>query len=340
MDGIHWRGAATAGVLWLAAAAPGWGQPAESGPPETNTVAPLVVTPAPKLSSQEIERAADGFVRARTIVTKAGRLARWRVPICPAVDGLPPEMNAAITNRVREVAIAAGAPVARAGCTPNNVEIEFTAQPQALISLARKRNWILPGYHFASQDKRIGEMSRSIQAWYVTATRSYALGTAGAALTMGGGTNARSGGAGGFTAEAGNNAAQSGPVGTAVIDDPLGPTPGAEPGSHLDDTLSSEFANVLVIVDQVKIAGASTEAIADYVALLALSQVADLDDCNDLPSVLDLLAKGCAPPRTPEMLTASDLAYLKALYGTEGRLEASYSRGAITTRLAQALQAR
>jgi hypothetical protein len=235
------------------------------------------------------------------------------------------------------VALAAGAPAAKPGCVANT-EIEFTAQPQALISLAKKRNWILPGYHYASQDRKTGEMSRPIQAWYVTATRSYALGTAAAALTMGASTNARAGAAGGLTVAAGNNHALSGAVGVAVIDDPLGQTPGGEPGSHLDDTLSSEFANVLVIVDQVKIAGASTEAIADYVALLALSQVADLDDCNDLPSVLDLLAKGCAPPRIPEMLTASDLAYLKALYGTESRLEASYSRGAITTRLAQALE--
>ena len=337
MDLVPWGGVVVG--LCLAAATPVWSQTAE-GAPSTSTVAPLVVTPAPRLSNHEIEKAADGFVRARTIVTKVGRVARWRVPMCPVVDGLPPEMNAAINARVREIAAAAGAPLAKAGCTPNNVEIEFTGNPQALISLAQKRNWILPGYHFASQDKRVGAMDRPIKAWYVTATRSYALGTAGAALTIGGGTNARSSAAGGLTAEAGNNAASSGPVGAAIIDDPLGPSPGAEPGSHLNDTLSSEFANVLVVVDQAKIAGASTEAIADYVALLTLSQVANLDDCNELPSVLDLLAKGCEPPRTPEMLTASDLAYLKALYGTETRMEASFSRGAMTSRLAQSLEPR
>ncbi|HEX4740894.1 MAG TPA: hypothetical protein VH353_06155 [Caulobacteraceae bacterium] len=332
MDLVPWGGVAVG--LCLTAATPAWSQTAEGAPP-ANTVAPLVVTPAPRLSNHEIEKAADGFVRARTIVTKVGRVARWRVPMCPVVDGLPPQMNAAINTRVREIAIAAGAPLARAACTPNNVEIEFTARPQELISLAQKRNWILPGYHFASQDKRVGAMDRPIKAWYVTATRSYALGTAGAALTIGAGTNSATAQAG-----AGSTHVESGPVGAAIIDDPLGPTPGAEPGSHLNDTLSSEFANVLVVVDQAKIAGASTEAIADYVALLALSQVADLDDCNQLPSVLDLLAKGCEPPRTPEMLTASDLAYLKALYGTETRLEASFSRGAMTTRLAQSLEPR
>ncbi|HEY2051392.1 MAG TPA: hypothetical protein VGH03_18795 [Caulobacteraceae bacterium] len=337
MDLVPWGGVAAG--LCLVAATPGWSQTTASAPP-ASTVAPIVVTPAPKLSSHEIEKAADGFVRARTIVTKIDRVARWRAPICPVVDGLPPQMNAAINARVREIAVAAGAPVAKAGCAPNNVEIEFTGHPQALISLAQKRNWILPGYHFASQDKKVGEMSRPIQAWYVTATRSYALGTAAAAVTIGGGTNARSSAAGGLTAEAGNNAAQSGAVGVAVIDDPLGQTPGGEPGTRLNDTLSSEFANVLVIVDQAKVAGASTQAIADYVAVMALSQISDLDDCNELPSVLDLLAKGCAPPRTPEMLTASDLAYLKALYGTETRLEASFSRGAMTTRLAQSLEPR
>jgi hypothetical protein len=323
--------AATVACVWLAASGVSWGQPAANAPP-VNRITPLVVTPAPTLNNGELQRAADGFVQARTVATRIGRLARWRVPICPAVDGLPPQMNGAIAWRVRQIATAAGVPVAPPGCTPNNVEIEFTAHPQALFDLARSRNWILAGFHYASQGQRVGEVTRPIQAWYVTATRSTALGTAGAATAFGDGVNSST-----LQVTAGSNGVNLGPVGVAIIDDPFGRTPGEELGSRLNDTLSSEFANVLVIVDQTKVAGASTQAIADYAAVLALTQVVNLDGCNALPSVLDLLAKDCSPTRTPEMLTASDLDYLQALYGTETRLEATYSRGAIASHLAQAL---
>lgn len=333
MHRIPFKGAAAA-CVWLAASSASWGQPAPNTPP-ANRIAPLVVTPAPRLSNQDIQKAADGFVRARTVATRIGRLARWRVAMCPVVDGLPPDMDAAITGRVRQIAIAAGAPVAKPGCAPNNVEIEFTPHPQALFALARSHNWILAGFHYASQSQRLGEVTRPIQAWYVTATRSTALGTAGAATAIGDGVNSTT-----LQVTAGQNGVNGGPVGVAVIDDPFGRTPGEELGSRLNDTLSSEFANVLVIVDQTKVAGASTQAIADYVAVLALAQVADLDDCNALPSVLDLLAKGCSPARAPEMLTASDLGYLQALYGTETRLPAAFSRGVIAAHLAQALQPR
>jgi hypothetical protein len=176
-------------------------------------------------------------------------------------------------------------------------------------------------------------MTHPIQSWYVTATRSYALGAAGGAFAAAGSSGK---GKVGF----GSLGIGGGSPGEAVVDDPLGHTTGGEPGSRLDDTVSSEFANVLVIVDQARIAGASTPAIADYVAVLGLSQVSSLDDCTALPSILDLLSTGCRPARQPSSLTASDFAYLKALYGRETRMEASYSRGVIASEVVETLARR
>jgi len=296
------------------------------------TVAPITVTPAPKLSARELEHAADGFVRARTTVTRIGRLARWRVPVCPVTQGLPDDLNAAITARVREIAAAVGAPVAREGCVAN-LEIEFTAHPQALLDLARKRNWILVAAQNPQQSGRSTGMTHPIQSWYVTATRSYAIDAAGGAFAAAGATGKGKVGMGSLGIDGGS-------PGEAVIDDPLGHSIGGEPGSRLDDTVGSEFANVLVIVDQAKIAGASTPAIADYVAVLGLSQISELDDCSALPSILDLLSTGCTPARQPNSLTASDFAYLKALYGRETRMEASYARGALTSEVIETLARR
>jgi hypothetical protein len=93
-------------------------------------------------------------------------------------------------------------------------------------------------------------------------------------------------------------------------------------------SLASEFANVLIVVDQTKVVGQSTQAIADYAAVLALAPVANLNSCGALTSILDLLAD-CDPARNPETLTPSDLAFLKALYSVNLRLEGALARSQI-----------
>jgi hypothetical protein len=183
----------------------------------------------------------------------------------------------------------------------------FTAEPQRLVDLVAKREWILLGYHYAAQTHRITRVTHPIQAWYVTGTRSYSNG--GAAVL-------------------GQISQPAVGTGQIALDDPLNQSPGGEAGSRLGASLGSEFANVLIVVDQGKVAGQSTEAIANYVAVLAYAPVADLESCNPLPSILDLLAK-CDPPRAPDKMTASDLAYLTALYAVNTRMEVTLAKGAI-----------
>jgi hypothetical protein len=127
--------------------------------------------------------------------------------------------------------------------------------------------------------------------------------------------------------------------GQVAIDDPLGRAPSGEAGTRFPTSLQSEFANVLIVVDQAKVAGQATDAIADYVAVLAFAPVANLDACNPLPSILDLFA-ACAPPRAPQSLTASDLAYLKALYAADTRLEVTMVRSQIWSNMMGALKPR
>ncbi len=271
------------------------------------TVEPLVVTPAPILAPKALERAVDSFVQARQTVSRVGRIARWRAPICVETLGLPEAMNAAISARIAKVGAAIGAPPSAAAGCQANVEVLFTPEPQTLVDLVARREWVLLGYHYAAQTHRITRVTHPIQAWYVTGARSYSNG--GAALL-------------------GQISQPAVGTGQIALDDPLNQSPGGEAGSRLGASLGSEFANVLIVVDQTKVAGQSTEAIADYVAVLAYAPVADLDSCNPLPSILDLLGK-CDPPRTPDTLTASDLAYLKALYEVNTRLDVTIAKGAI-----------
>jgi hypothetical protein len=89
------------------------------------TVEPLVVTPAPILTPKALERAVDSFVQARQTVSRVGRIARWRAPICVETLGLPEDMNAAISARIARVGAAIGAPPsAGAGCQANVASLE------------------------------------------------------------------------------------------------------------------------------------------------------------------------------------------------------------------------
>jgi hypothetical protein len=68
--------------------------------------------------------------------------------------------------------------------------------------------------------------------------------------------------------------------------------------------------------DSGQIAHYPVHSIADYLALLSLTRMAQLDLCAPLPSITDLFADGCATPVT-DSLTGADRAYLKALYSAD-----------------------
>jgi hypothetical protein len=86
------------------------------------------------------------------------------------------------------------------------------------------------------------------------------------------------------------------------------------------ETFYKHLYETLVLVDQKRTSGADLTTIADYVAMLALSEPRSPDQCQTLPSVLDLYAGACEGRPAPTGLTPSDLAYLKAVYTAEDRI--------------------
>jgi hypothetical protein len=83
-------------------------------------------------------------------------------------------------------------------------------------------------------------------------------------------------------------------------------------GGRLGDGISSALYNVVIVADTSKLLGRDATTLADYIAMLALSQVQQPDSCQDLPSILNLLLPDCS--RTSNALTSGDVAYLRALY--------------------------
>jgi hypothetical protein len=281
--------------------------PVKASQDDTEAVTQLgtvVVTGKRTYNRDELqEKIIPQFIRSHGANTRIGQLARWKSGICPKTDGVEPAYASFVSGRVQDIAKRVNAPLpAVCKAADTNVHILFTDEPQKLIDAIAAQNSTVLGFHFASQLKRISTVRHPIQAWYVTATQ--------------------------------------GRTGLPEIDNPFEGGPAGEPGSHFGRQLSSVFLHVLVVIDLNRMEDDTFDQISDYIGLLVLSQPASLDDCSELPSILDLFAAGCRTRPRPAELTAADAAYLTALYGIDLRTFDTVERGAISNRMMRAIEPR
>lgn len=229
-----------------------------------------------------------------------GKIARWDSGICLVTVGVPPAFVTFINRRLKEIAAQAGAPVSdKDSCRPN-IAIVFTPKPQALAQDILKRQPGLLGYaDNREQEKKLATITQPIQAWYMTATRD----------------------------AHGNLDVDSSRVGGAGLEIPYEcPPPGigtcvmhlssakavAATGSRLGDGLRSELYNVIIVADPTKLLSYEIGELSDYIAMLALTEPASRAGCRELPSILNMLAEGCAAKANA--LTGNDAAFLHGLY--------------------------
>jgi hypothetical protein len=254
--------------------------------PQVTVQAPRPPTPA-ELAGESVPH----FVlHHATAPTALGQLTRWREGICPMTRGLDPGFDAFVTARIRAVAASVGAPVEPGTNCKVNVEILFTTEPQAAIDDIAKASPMLLGNHERSQLTSMESVRHPIQGWYVTATR--------------------------------------GESGARVVDDDTrisviwggtiaGSVPACQPGSRLHNECNSEIVNVILIADTNRVAGYTIGSISDYLAVLALTMVQSPENCDPLPSILDLMTPGCHDGDKSGAVTAGDLAFLEGLYRTD-----------------------
>jgi hypothetical protein len=269
--------------------------PAAKDAPPT-TVSRLTVQAAP--TPAVIRRQARRFVLsyAATPNPNIDQIGRWGDPVCVMVLGLPLADQAdRIKARIETTAQSLGLPAARAGCRPN-VEIAFEDDPQRAMDGVAKRLEYLLGYYHLSRTKQLKTITHPIQAWYVTATRSEGVNTAGLVSS-------------GLPASFFQK--------PETIDDPENPAP-AGCLSRFTSCHTSRLHNVLIVADNRALAGESLRVVADDLVMLALSQPRSLDGCNALPSVIDRFARSPCPGRDPpDGLTPADSAFLAALYSAD-----------------------
>jgi hypothetical protein len=284
--------------LFASLAVLGWSACGAAAPNPTPDVPSVTVTaPRPPTAQELAGDAVPNFVKSHsTPSTVIGQLTRWRSGICPLTRGLNPAMNAFVSARVLAVAAAVGAPRDESTNCGNNVTILFTLEPQKVLDAIVKQDSGLLGFHYAQQEKKLATFTHPIQGWYVTSTRNWkGVETVDNPLPLG---------------EYGDGAIANGGCGVMCA----GKVAPGTPGSRLDNYRSSLVVRALIVVDANQIKGMTIGSISDYLAVLTLSQARASKGCSQLPSIMDLLAPGCAADKKPDQITAGDLAFLRALY--------------------------
>lgn len=69
---------------------------------------------------------------------------RFTLPVCPGVYGLAPQQAAFVTERMRQVAAAAGMPLANQPCDPNAIVIVASNKTQTIRGLEKKKPSYFP----------------------------------------------------------------------------------------------------------------------------------------------------------------------------------------------------
>ena len=273
----------------------------------------------------------DNFVKSFAVPTRlTGKMARWETPICPYAAGVQPEANDFVVKRLKEIAAEVGAPVSSDPSCKFNIEIVFTRTPQALLDNIKRDQPELLGYFDSSKERdQLAAVTRPIQAWYTTATRD-----------LRGRTEIDS------SRAAGNGKGLTVIVPCNMVGDHLSATmmcvrtnPYARKinvtGATIADGVRSMFDDIIVVVDPGKLTELELGAVSDYIAMLALTELAAPGACRQLPSIADLLAEGC--DGNVNALTPNDFAYLRGLYRANSGMEAQIQKNEIANQMERAI---
>lgn len=266
----------------------------------------LLLLPAPALTADAPEKADDTIVVSATVdrevsefvdavidVSNFDRLTRFERAICPIAAGIPTAQKAAVVERMRAVAKAAGITVGKTDCRPN-VLVLVTADKKALIT---KFVDLYPG--------SMNDLSKAERRALINSTEpAVAWHLKGPVVDDDG-------------VEIGNE-------GTEVAINRS-----ARSASRLTSFARPQFAAAVVVIDSAELTGLSTTQLADYAAMRALleSDPAKLKGSN-VPSILKILD---APDdaEVPLSLTEWDLNALRGFYNVNRNTTVASQRSGV-----------
>jgi hypothetical protein len=272
---------------------------AQEAPPAAETVrgSDIVVTGG--------RERADALSRGLARGQISGMLPRWTRGLCVRMIGMEADAARAFEERVRSVAREAGAPVGAAGCNPNLV-VAFTEDAQAVAAHLYRRRPIMFTNRPVIERQRFVEGDDPVRWWTLTNAededRMIPLGSAGeAGVAIDGDATAR-------------------------IDLP---TVRGRNASLIRQSVVTAIGGAAVVIDADRAEGVRLNALADYVAMVALTGTVMRADYTTATgdTVMGLFS-------TPAMrgltsMTAADRAYLQRLYSLPGNRLAWQQRGAL-----------
>jgi hypothetical protein len=223
------------------------------------------------------------YVRSVSVGPRGDALARWRDPICPAVEGLPRGQAEALLERLSTIAREVGAPLGDADCHAN-LYVVASADPKSTLRAWVKRQPILFG---PNRDLDVDHMivtDRPVRVWVKVTTV---------------GMN-------------GNIATDHSQALFAMQNQSSKPVLNWTNPTHLSASTARYISGAAVVLGP-RLGQVSIDQLADYIALTTFAEV-NLDaDVGSEQSVLNLFRGAAAPGG----LSAADQAYLSALYHVE-----------------------
>lgn len=297
------------------------------GPPAASAQGPSPRPESITVTAAKSRATVEKFAKAFFTPTKlAEKIARWESGVCPVTIGQPPGVASLVTDRVKDIAASVGAPVnGNEACTPN-IQIVFTTTPQALLDDVRAHDPDYLGYaEDSAARERLATITRPIQAWYSTET-----------IDLDGRRQVDSSRRLGIAMN--NITAFAMPFSMGVNRDPISlpyATYAKVTGNHINNGVRSGFNHVLIVVDSSTLAGRGLNPLGDYIAMLALSQLRSLDVCQQLPSIVNMMAPNCN--QAMEGMRTADLAYLRGLYKMDADKDLLRQQNEIADRMQEAL---
>jgi len=225
----------------------------------------------------------DEYVGATLVQHWNVPMARWVVPLCPLVAGLPKRLGEYFLGHISAAARNARAPIAGRKCRPN-LYLIVTDRPNLLLRQLYARNRSLYQTSGNGQDLSGFLKSRQpIRVWY----------------------DIREGCAAGASVE---HLDGMGAVGSDR------PPACADFGRdmRLEYWTSRDITSAWVIVDRRRVRNATFEQLADYVTLAGLARIRLDASAVPVPTILSLFGPGTKP----KGLTVWDQALLYAVYHT------------------------
>lgn len=251
------------------------------------------------VEGQRLHSQVKDFVDRLTTDVQRDQLGRFVEDVCPAVAGLSSDLAQDVMGRIRRVTEAIGAPLSKPKCRPNLVLLVVHDKRTAIKELRATLPQVFGDMRDPDIHKLI-ETSGPTAAWQISGR----LGADGMPLVM-------------------------------VRLKPTDGTNDAVPMVRSMGFISRTNMNVirpfnlsLVIVEARALDQVDTRQLADYAVMRTLAATGPQ---VELParSILTLFNPGVSPLEAPESVTWWDYAFLKALYRSSNRLEASAQRSQV-----------